>query len=76
MDSNSANSISIFFRCMGAGFVILCFRSIMINGATLEAMQTFWYTFLYNATIAPSIGLIGMFTVDLYHFIKQKLKSK
>lgn len=71
MENESSRIIKAFFLYMGVGFVILCIKVNLIKDLSYTTVRALFLTFIYCYTIAIWIGLAGMLTTLMYHYIKK-----
>lgn len=70
-----SQTIRVYFRCMGYGFLVLCIKSAVIGGSTLLVVRHLWYTFIYMFIVSIWFGLTGMAIADFYLFLKRLVKK-
>lgn len=67
--------MSNFFKYMGFGFVILCVKAVIYFPKPLDVIHYVFFTFWECFTISIWIGLAYMATIDIYLFLKKKVKN-
>lgn len=71
MHNTDNHTMRNFFRYMGVGFVIICIKTKIQDRNVVLVLKDLFDTFTYCFTAAVWIGLSGMFTTDLYYYIKK-----
>lgn len=69
-------SLRTFFRYMLIGFVVSSIRSDISHVPLIAVVKTLFLTFMYNFIVGIWFGLTAMFGMDLYEFLKKKLRNE
>lgn len=70
MENNTQNTMRNFFRYMGIGELILCIK-VDTHLAMIEMLKELFLFNVYCLSGAVFFGISGMFSNDLYLYIKK-----